>query len=66
MMKHSETRIPPKKPTKSGIKITTKNIPIGEPYKYLDYEITEEKVDRKKKKKGSKIKRKSKSCGCDK
>jgi hypothetical protein len=63
-MKHSETRIPPKKPMKPVIKITSKNIPIGEPYKYGEFEITEEKIDRKHKKKSSKAKRKSKSCGC--
>jgi hypothetical protein len=68
MMKHSETRIPPDKNIqyknkKTILKIVKKqNSQEGEPYKYLDYEITEEPISRKKSKKHSKAKRKS--CGC--
>jgi len=67
-MKHSETRIPPDKnypdKVKKRLKITRPDIPEGEPYKFLDFEITEEPAFRKKSKKQSKSKRKSKTKGC--
>jgi hypothetical protein len=67
MMKHSETRIPPEKkslePRKKVLKIVKKNNDAdGETYNYLNYEITEEPISRKKSNKHAKAKRKS--CGC--